>query len=70
MALPEYRDVPDIIFRCLVMCWARPKAQSLPKPSPFEPGPAQPICGLELGLGWACNVMNPKAQPHAQALKI
>jgi hypothetical protein len=54
----------------LVMCWAGPKAQSPPKPGPFEPGPAQPTGGLESGLGWACNMRKPKAWAQARALRI
>jgi hypothetical protein len=46
------------------------KAQSLPKPGPFEPGPARPISGLELGLGWACHMRKPKAWAQARALRI
>jgi hypothetical protein len=49
------------------MCWAGLKAQSLPKPGPFEPGQAQPKCGLQLGLGLAWKVREPKAQAWARA---
>ena len=54
----------------LVMCWAGPKAQSPPKPGLFEPSPAQPTGGLELGLGWACHMRKPKAWAQAWALRI
>src|ERR1700691_2086410 len=54
----------------IVMCWAGPKAQSLPKPGPFEPGPARPIGGLQLGLGRACHMRKPKAWAQARALRI
>src|SRR5882762_1784918 len=34
--------LPEVVYmpRVPVMCWAGPKAQSPPKPGPFEPSPA------------------------------
>ena len=45
----------------IVMCWAGPKAQSPPKPGPFEPGPARPTAGPEVGFGRASDMRKPKA---------
>jgi hypothetical protein len=38
--------------QCIVMCWAKPKAQSPPKPSPAQPSPAHQQAWIRLGLGF------------------
>ena len=42
------RSMPSI-----VMCWARPQAQSQAKPSPFELTKPGPGVGFMQALGWA-----------------
>jgi len=44
----------------IMMCWARPQAQSQAKPSPFEPDQACPRSGLHAGFGLGFSILKPE----------